>query len=160
MSNSVIICTAAHQTSLSFTIFGSCSNSYPLSWWCHPTVSSVTNFCLQSLSASGSFPMSQLFLSSDESIGASSSVLPMNIQDWSPLELTGLISLLSKGLSRVLEHHNLKAAILQCPASFMVQLLNPCKTTGKTIALLAKWCLLFNTLSRFIIAFFQEASMF
>ena len=70
----------------------------------HPTISSsVTpfSFCPQSFSASGSFPMSQLFASGGQSIGASAPVLPMNIQGWFPLGLTGLISLLSKGLSRV-----------------------------------------------------------
>ena len=78
-----------------------CSNSGPLSWWCHPTISSsVSPFssCLQSFPASGSFPMSQLFVSGSQSIEASASVLPMNIQDWFPLGFTGWIS---KGLSRV-----------------------------------------------------------
>ena len=82
------------------------SNSCPSSWWCHPTISSsVVPFssCPQSLPASGSFPMSQLFAWGDESIGvsASASVLPVNTQDWSPLGWTGWISLQSKGLSRV-----------------------------------------------------------
>ena len=85
---------------------GACSNSCPLSWWCHPSISSsVLSFssCLQSLPASGSFPMSQLFASGAQSVGASAlaSVLPMNIQDWFPSGLTGLISFQSKGLSRV-----------------------------------------------------------
>ena len=85
---------------------GAYSNSCPLSWWCHPTIScSVIPFffCLQSFPASGSFQMSQFFTSSGQSIGvsASASVLPMNIQDWFPLGWTGWISLLSKGLSRV-----------------------------------------------------------
>ena len=78
-----------------------CSNSGPLSWWCHPTISSsVSPFssCLQSFPASGSFPMIQLFVSGSQSIEASASVLPMNIQDWFPLGFTGWIS---KGLSRV-----------------------------------------------------------
>ena len=84
-----------------------CSNSCPLSRWCHPTIScSVILFssCPPSFSASGSFPVSCLFASGGQSIGASASasVLPMNIQGWFPLELTGLISLLSKRLSRVL----------------------------------------------------------
>ena len=80
-----------------------CSNSCPLSWWCHPTVSSSVTFssCPQSFPASGSFPMSWLFALGGQNIGASVSVLPMNIQVWFPLELTGLISLLSKGLSRI-----------------------------------------------------------
>ena len=81
-------------------------NSCPLSWWCHPAISSsVVPFssCPQSLPASGSFPMSQLFTWGGQSIGvsASPSVLPMNTQNWSPLERTGWISLQSKGLSRV-----------------------------------------------------------
>ena len=81
------------------------SDSRPLSRWCHPTVStSVVSFSgLQSFPASGSFPMSQLFASGGQSIGvsASTSVLPINIQDWSPLGWTGWIALQSKGLSRV-----------------------------------------------------------
>ena len=81
-------------------------NSRPLSWWCHPTISSsVVPFssCLQSFPASGSFQMSQLFTSGGQSSGvsASTSVLPMNSQDWFPLGLIGLIFLQSKGLSRV-----------------------------------------------------------
>ena len=85
---------------------GDYSNSCPLSWWCHPTISSsVVPFssCRQSFPASGSFPVSRFFASGGQSIGpsASASVLPMNIQDWSPLEWTGWISLQSKGLSRV-----------------------------------------------------------
>ena len=82
-----------------------CSYSCPLSQWSHPTVSSsVTSFsfCPQSFPASGSFPVSRLFASGDHSIGALASVLPMNIQDWLPLELTGLTSLQFKGLSGVL----------------------------------------------------------
>ena len=81
------------------------SNSCPLSRWCHPTISSsVIPFSwLQSFPASGSFQMSQLLVSGGRSIEASASapVLPVNIQGWCPLGLTGLISLLSKGLSRV-----------------------------------------------------------
>ena len=81
-------------------------NSCPLSQWCHPTISSsVVSFssCLQSFPGSGSFPVSQFFPSSGQSIGvsASTSVLPMNTQDWSPLGWTGWISLQSKGFSRV-----------------------------------------------------------
>ena len=82
------------------------SNSRPLSWWCHPTISSsVIPFSshLQSFPASGSFPMSWFFESGSQSIGvsASASVPPMNIQNWFPLGLTGLISLQCKGVSRV-----------------------------------------------------------
>ena len=82
------------------------SNSCPLSWWCHPAMSSFVvpfSSCPQSLPASGSFPMSQLFASGGQSTGvsASISVLPMNTQDWSPLGWTGWMSLQSRGLSRV-----------------------------------------------------------
>ena len=85
---------------------GPYSNSCPLSRWCHPTISSSVipfSFCLQSLPASGSFPMNQFFPSGGQSIRASppASVLPINIQDWFPLGWTGWISLQSKGLSRV-----------------------------------------------------------
>ena len=83
---------------------GACSNSCPLSQWCHPIISSsVVHFCLQSFLASGSFPVSQIFSSGGQNIGDSAiaSVLPMNIQDRFPLGWTGLISLQSKGLSRV-----------------------------------------------------------
>ena len=81
------------------------SNSCPLSWWCHPTISSsVVPFssCFQSFPASGSFPMSPFFASGGQSIGVSAStlVLPMNIRDWFPLGWTSWISLMSKGLSR------------------------------------------------------------
>ena len=83
-----------------------CLNSDSLSQWCHPTTSSsVVPFssCLQSFPEPGSFPMSQLFASGGQTIGASASasVLPMNIQGWLHLGLTGLVSLLSKGLSKV-----------------------------------------------------------
>ena len=102
--------TAACQASLSITSSQSCSNSCPLSRWCHPTISSsVIHFssCLQGLfqcfSASGSFTVNQFFISGGQSFGvsASISVLPMNIWDWFPLGWTGLISLQSKGHSRV-----------------------------------------------------------
>ena len=85
---------------------GACSNSCPLSRWCHPTISSsviLFSSCHQSFPASGSFPVSWLFTSGGQSIRASASVsvLPMNIQDWFPLGLTDWISLQFKGLSRV-----------------------------------------------------------
>ena len=83
---------------------GVSSNPCPLTQWCHPTVTSCVapiSSCPEYFSASRSFPIRQLFPSGGQSIGASASVLPMNIQDWLPLGLTGLISLLSKGLSGV-----------------------------------------------------------
>ena len=85
---------------------GACSNSCPLSQWCHPTVSSSVipfSSSLQSFTASGSFPVSQFFASGGQriAVSTSASVLPMNIQDWFPLGWTGCIFLQSKGLSRV-----------------------------------------------------------
>ena len=92
---------------------GACLNSYPLSQWCHPTISSsviLLSSCLQSFSTSGSFLMSQFFASGGQSIGASASasILPMNIQDWFPWGLIGLPSLQSKGLSRVFSNTTVK----------------------------------------------------
>ena len=83
-----------------------CSNSDPSSQWCHPTISSSAvpfSSCFQYFPASGTLPMSQLFTSGGQSIGVSASalVLAMNIQSWFPLGLTGLITLLSKGLSKI-----------------------------------------------------------
>ena len=109
--------TAARQASLSTSPSpGACSNSCPLSQWCYPTISSpVVPFssCLKSFPASGSLLMCRLFASGSQSIGASTSVLPMNIQDWFPLALTGLISLQSKGTFKsLLQHHSSKASIL------------------------------------------------
>ena len=83
---------------------GVCTDSCPLSQWCHPTISSSVAFfssCPQGFPASGSFPISWFFASGGQIIGASASVLPMNIQGWFTLGVTGLISWLSKGLSRV-----------------------------------------------------------
>ena len=95
---------------------GVCSNSCPLSWRCHPTISSsVAPFsCPQSFPAWASFRMSWLFTFNGQSIGASTSasVLPMNVQDWFPLGLTGLISRLTKALKSLLQHHSWKAPIL------------------------------------------------
>ena len=91
---------------------GACSNSCPLSQWCHPTISFLVvpfTSCLQSFPASRSFQMSQLFASCGQSIGASASILLMNIQDWFPLGLTGWISLQSKGLSRVFSNTTFKS---------------------------------------------------
>ena len=90
----------------------SSSISCPLSQWCHSTISSsVVPFCLRSFPVSGSFPVSQYFTSGGQSIGvsASASVPPMIIQDWFPLRLTGLISLQSKGLSRVFSNTTIKS---------------------------------------------------
>ena len=105
-------------------------NTCPLSWWCHPTISSsVIPFfsCPQSFPVSGSFQMSQLSASCVQSIGvsASTSVPPMNTQDWSPLGWTGWMFLQSKGLLSLLQHHSSKASMLRCSAFFIVQLSHP-----------------------------------
>ena len=101
----------------------------------HPVV--PFSSCPQSLPASESFPMSQLFTSGGQSIGVSAlaSFLPMNTQDWSPSGWTGCISLQSKGLKSLLQHHSSKPSILWRLALFRVQLSHPYMTTGKTIAL-------------------------
>ena len=128
-----------------------CSNSYPLSQGWDLTISSsarLLSFSLQLFPASGSFPMSWLFTSGGQSIGASASAsaLPMNIQDWFPLEQTGLISLKQ---SRVFSSIIWKHRYFDAQPFFMVQLSHPYSmTTGKTIALLygqllAKWYLCF-----------------
>ena len=149
---------------------GACSNSCPLSLWCHPTIlSSVVplSSCLQSFPASGSFPRSQLSASGGQSIGvlASGSVLPMNI-------LLGLISFRTDWLDllavhgtlkSLLQHHSSKASILWCSTFFKVQLSHPYMTTGKTIALTRQifagkiMSLLFNMLSRLVIAFLPRS---
>ena len=111
-----------------------CSNSCPLSQWCYPTISSsatLFSFSSQSFPASGSFPMSWLFASGGQSMRASALalVLSMNIQHWFSLVLIGLISMQSRGLSRVLQPHSFKASILWHSAFFMVQLSH--LSTGK-----------------------------
>ena len=116
------------------------SNSCPSSRWCHPAISSsVVPFssCPQSLPASGSFLMSQLFEWGGQSIGvsASASVLPMNTQDWSALGWTGWISVQSKGLSRVFSNTTVQKHQFFGTQLSTVQLSHPYMTTGKTIAL-------------------------
>ena len=103
MSNSVTQWTAAHQTVLRYLLEFT-ELCVILSQWCHPTIlSSIFPFssCPQFFPASESFPISQLFTSGGQSIGASASVLPVNIQGWFSSGLTGLIYLQSKRLSRV-----------------------------------------------------------
>ena len=132
------------------------SNSCPLSQWCHATTSSsatLFSFCLQSFLALGSFPMSRLFISDGQSSGASASasasVLPMSIQGWFPLRLTGLSSLQSNGLSRFFSSTTTRKYWF----FFVVKLLHPYMTPGKTIALTVQTfvgkmtSLLFNILS-------------
>ena len=137
------------------------SNSCPLSWWCHPTISSSVicfSFHLQSFPESGAFPVSQFFTSGGQSIGvsASASDRPMNSQDWLPLGWTGLISLQSKD-SQESSPGSQKVSIFQCSAFFMAQLSHPYMTTGKTIALTRLTFVgkvlspLFTMLSRFVV---------
>ena len=119
--------------------------------------------CTQSFPASGSFLMSRLFPSGGQNIEDSAAVPPVNIQGWFLLGLTGLNSLLSKGLSRVFSRTSLKASILLHSAFFMVQISHPYVTIGKTIALTI-WIfvgkvrsLLFNILSTFVIAYLPKS---
>ena len=141
-------------------------------WWCHPTISSSAvpfSSCLQSFPALNSFQMSQLAkvlefqLQHHSNECFSFNIIPMNVQDWFPLEWTGWISLQSKGLKNLLQHHSSKASILWRSALFIVQLSHPYMTTGKNIALTI-WTfvskvmsLLFNTLYRFVIAFLPRS---
>ena len=165
----VRLCNPMNHSMTSFPVH---PNPCPLCWWCHPTItSSVVPFSSrpQSFPATGSFQMSQLSASGGQSTGvsASTSVLPMNPQDWSPLGWTGWISLQSKGLSSLLQYHSSKASILLHSAFFIVQLSHPYMTTEKTIVL-TRWTfvgkvmsllfiyffsLLFNMLSRLVITF-------
>ena len=149
-------------------INGAYVNSSPSCPWWHPTISSsvIPLFsCFQSFPASGPFPMSWFFASCGQSIGASASmsVLPVNIQDWFPLGLTGWISLQSKGLSRVFSNTTVQKHYSLVLRFFIVQLSHPHMTTGKTIAL-TRWTffgkvipLLFNMLSSLIIVFLPRS---
>ena len=133
-----------------------CSNLFPLSWWCRPTISfSVAPFssCSQSFSVSGSFPKIRLFTSGEQSIGAlaSKSVFPLNIQGWFLLGLTGLISLLSKRLSRVFSSTTVWKPQFFSAQPFLLSNFHNCMwvTIGKTKALttwtfVARWCLCFS----------------
>ena len=144
-------------------------DSHPSSQRCHPAISSSVipfSSCPQSLPASESFPMSQLFSWGGQRTGVSAlaSFLPKNTQGWSPSEWTGWISLQSKGLFKsLLQHHSSKASILQCSAFFTVQLSHPYMTTGKTIALTRRtfvgkvMSLLLNMLCRLVITFFPRS---
>ena len=138
---------------------GAYPNSWPLSRWCHPTISSsVVPFssCLQS-GASGSFQMSQFFASGGQSIGVSVSTLflPMSTQDW-------LALLAVQGtLKSLLQHHSSKASILRRSAFFIIQLSQPYMTAGKIIALTRLFgkvmSPVFNMLSRLVITFLPRS---
>ena len=118
-----------------------CSNSCALNWCCYPTLSSsatLFSFCLQSFPESGSFPMSWLFASGGQSIGASASasVLPMNIQGWFPLQLSSLISLQSQGLSRAFSSITIqKHQVFNAQHFLWSNSHIPYMTSGKIIAL-------------------------
>ena len=146
-----------------------CPSSPPLHWWCHPAISfsDTLFFCPHSFPASGTFPMSRLFVPDDQNTraSASGSVLPTSIQGWFLLRLTGLISLLSKGLSGVfssttVRRHQFFGILL----FFTVQLSKPYVTTGKNLALIIQtfvsrvMSLLFNTLFRFVIVFLPRSN--
>ena len=158
--------TAASQPSLYSPIPRACSNSCPLNWWCHPTISSSVipfSTCLQPFPASGSVPMSQFFTSGGQSIGVSASVLPMNIQDWFPLGLTGLIYLQFKGVSRVFSNTTFWKHQLFDSQPSLWSNSHLYMTARKAIALTI-WTfvtkvmfLLFNRLPRFVIAFLPRS---
>ena len=144
-----------------------CSDSWPLSQWCHQTISSSVipfSSSFLTLPASGPFLKSQ-FASCGQSIAvsASASVLPMNIQGWLPLGLTGLISLPSKGLSRVFSSTTVwKHQFFGIQPSLWFKLSHPYMITGKTITLMWTFLgkvmsLLFNTPSRFVKAFLPRS---
>ena len=135
-----------------------CSNSCLLSPWCHPTILSSVSFssCLQSFPASGSFLMSWLFTSGGQSIGASASasVLPLNIWNWSPLELTGWISLQCKGLSRVFSNttvrrHQFFGSLLHGPTLTSLHDYHKNHSFDKTELCQQSLTLLFHTRSSF-----------
>ena len=153
---------AAHQASLFFTNSWVCSNSCPLSQWCHPTISSsvIPFSCLLSFPASGSFPMSQLFASGGRSVGASvsASALPMNIQDW---------LVWSPCSPRDSQESSPTPQFKSINSSTLSLLYGPTLTSihdyGKTIALTRQnfvgkvMSLLFNMLSRLITAFLPRS---
>ena len=160
---------AACQTSLFFTISQSLLKLIPIELMmpsnhiilCHPLLLLLSIF--PSIRVFFFFSSESVPSLDDKSIGASASVLPMNIRGWFPLGLTGLITLQSKGLSSLLQHHSSKASILQRSAFFIVQLSHPYMTTRKTIALTRQtfvdkvMSLLFNMLSRLVIDFLPRS---
>ena len=148
------------------------SSSCPLHWWYHLAISSsdtLFSFCTQSYSTSGTFPMSQFFASDDQNTGVSASalVLPTSIQDWFLFRLTGLISLLSKGLPGVLSSTTVRRhQFFSSVPSLWSSSHNHTWPLGKTIALTVctfvsrVMSLIFNTLSRFVIAFLPRSKPF
>ena len=168
MSDSMIPWAAAHKSSLSFTISQSLLKFMPIESvmpsnhliLCYPLLLLPSVF-----PASGSFPMSQLFSSGGQSTGASASVLSMSIQDWFPLGLTGLISLLPNGLSKLFQHHSSKVSILCLSAKK--------RQYGQTLTSIydywknhsfdsmdlcqQSYVSVFNMLSRFVIAFLPRS---
>ena len=148
-----------------------CSNLCPLSQWCYLTISSSAtffSFCFQSFPASRSFPLSRLFVSGGQSIGASTSawVLSVNIQAWFPLGLTGLISLLSKGLWRVFSSTTVRSInslafnFLHCPTLMSVHnFWDNHSFDHRDICRQSDVAFFFNMLSRFVIAFLPRSNV-
>ena len=146
-----------------------CPSSHPLHRLCHPVISSshaLFNICTQSFTASETFPVSLLFSSDDQNIGASASPLPISIQFIS-LKIDWFDLLAVQGTFRsLLQHHSLKASVVWCSVFFTVQLSGPYVTTGETMALIT-WTfvvrvmsLVFNKLSRFVTAFPPRSNHF
>ena len=163
MSDSLLLHGLQHARLPCPSSTGACSNSCPLSQWCLRTISSsVVPFssCPQSFPASVSFPKSWLFTSNGQSIGASASasVLPMNIQDWFPLGFTGLISLQSKGPSRVFSSTTVQKHqfFSTQPSLWSNSLMTTIALTGQTFVSKVM-SLLLNMLSRFVIAFIPRS---
>ena len=165
MSNSLWIHESQHtRPPCTSPTQGVYSNSCPSSRWCHPAISSSVvpfSLCPQSLPASGSFPMSQLFTQGGQSIGFSFSISSSNEHPWLiSFRMDWLDLLAVQGtLKSLLHHHSLKSSILRCSAFFSIQLSHPYMTTGKTTALISQtfvdkvMSLLFNILSRLVITF-------
>ena len=171
MSDSATPWTTACQASLSLTISQSLPKflsvvsvmpSSHLILWC------PFSFCPQSFPASGTFLMSWLFTLDDQNTGASASasVLSMSIQGWFPLRIDWFDLAVQATFGCLLQHHNLKASVLWCSAFFTIPFSQPFMTTGKTIALTIQtilgkvMSLVFNTLSRFVIAFLSRSIWF
>ena len=164
--------TAAYQASLSITNSQDCSNSCPLSQWCHSIIpSSVVpfSFCLRSVPSSRSFLMSQFFASGGQSIGdsASASVLSNEYLGLISFRIDWFYLLAVQGtLKSLLQHHSSKASTIRCSAIFMVQLSHPYKITGKAI-IFKRWTfvgkvmsLFLKILSRLVITFIPRSKWF
>ena len=163
--------TSARQATLSITNSGGDPSPCPLSWWCHPTISSSAvpfSSRLQSFPTSGSFQMSQLFQSGAKYWNFSFNISPSNEHQgliWFRMDWLDLLAVQGT-LKRLLQHHSSKASILLSSAFFTVQLSHPYMTTAKTIASTRQtfagkvMSLLFNMLSRLVITFLSGVGVF